>query len=143
MRCAWEEADKSDAGLCRSCVQTQHINVEKALIDEMGYWIKRQALNAERQDCVKFMAWRFSSTDFAVWLSNTDSHPFAGSAFQRIQLCRICFSKGSFTLNIASILPFSFSESNIQQQIVYFSLRKSAIFAALFLVSSSISMQAV
>jgi hypothetical protein len=49
----------------------QNVNIERASIDVVRYWIKRQVLNEARPTCVNFISWRFSRTDIAKWFSKT------------------------------------------------------------------------
>ena len=62
----------------------QIINMERASINVVGYWIQRQVLNEARPTCVNFISWRFSRRDVATWFSNAEARtplqnlPFEG-----------------------------------------------------------------
>ena len=62
----------------------QIINTERASIDVVGFWIRRQVVNEERPTCVNFISWIFSRTDVATWFSNAGARtplqnlPFEG-----------------------------------------------------------------
>ena len=53
--------------------QNANVNIERASIDVVGYWIKRQVLNEARPTCVNYISWRFSRTDVAEWFSKTEA----------------------------------------------------------------------
>jgi hypothetical protein len=49
----------------------QNVNIERALIDVVRYWIERQVLNEARPTCFHFISWRLSRTDVVEWFSKT------------------------------------------------------------------------
>ena len=51
----------------------QNVNIERASINVVGDWIKRQVLNVARPTCINFISWRFSRTDVADWFSKTEA----------------------------------------------------------------------